>query len=95
MKRKIKTLALAALIAALSGGAWYLCNRGVTNEDLREDIHGAENRLELRFDYSDAKMEGVEARLSEMDGKLDRIEAKLDRILDIATRPMPDDMTLK
>ena len=47
MKRKIKTLALAALIAALSGGAWYVCNRGVTNEDLREDIHGAENRLEV------------------------------------------------
>ena len=79
MKKQIAVL-LVLLIAA-AAAIWYLKFAGVTHED----IYGA-------VTCESAKIQSVvDDRYQKLDQKLERIEGKLDKILEIATRPAPDD----
>ena len=80
MKKLIVVLIL--LLIALAAALWYLKFYGVTHEEIYEAVAG-----------ESAKVQSVvDDRYQRLDRKLDRIEGKLDKLLEIANRPLPDDM---
>ena len=80
MKKLIAFLIL--LVVVLVAAVWYLKFAGVTHEDIYEAV----------TDESGKVQSVVDDRYQRLDKKLDRIEGKLDRLLEIANRPLPDDM---
>ena len=82
MKRWIRRLAALAVLAAIFAALWFVRFRGVTHERIYDAVvaesAGVQTRIDLRY--------------SALDGKLDRIESKLDRLLELADRPLPDNL---
>jgi len=78
LKLSIAVLILLAILAA----ALYLRFGGVTHERLYDAVIGESDAIKMRIDE----------RYQALDEKLDRIEGKLDRILEIANRPLPDNV---
>lgn len=83
IRKFIKNLVFALIVALVCAAVWWWFNRGVSNDDLHEDIQGLSQHIDSRID-------GVDSRLGDVGGKLESIEEKLDRLLDIATRPPAD-----
>ena len=80
MKKLIAFLIL--LLIALAAALWYLKFYGVTHEEIYEAVT-----------EESAKVQAVvDDRYQRLDRRLDRIEGKLDKLLEIANRPLPDDM---
>ena len=80
MKKYIAIFLLLLLI--VGGAAFYLKFAGVTHEDICDVV----------TDESAKVQSVVDDRYQKLDKKLDRIEGKLDRLLEIADRPLPDNL---
>ena len=80
MKKLVVTLIL--LLIALGAAVWYLKFVGVTHEEIYDAVKGESATIQSV----------VDDRYRKLDRKLDRIEGKLDRILEIANRPLPDNI---
>ena len=80
MKAKLAVCCLILLAIVIA----TLCLRygGVTHESIRHAVVSESGAIKDRIDD----------RYNALDRKLDRIEGKLDRILEIATRPLPDNL---
>ncbi len=81
--KKLFVILILLLIAAVAA-VWYLKFAGVTHEEIRDSVTGESTRIQSV----------VDDRYRKLDQKLDRIEGKLDRLLEIANRPLPDNMSL-
>ena len=80
MKKLIVILILSLI--ALGVALWFLKFQGVTHEE----IYGAVTKESEKVRFV------VDDRCQKLERKLDRIEGKLDKLLEIANRPLPDDM---
>lgn len=79
---KLKLIALGVLLLALLLAALYLRYGGVTHACIYDAVVGESETIQAR----------LEDRYQALDRKLDRIESKLDRLLQIADRPLPDNL---
>ena len=79
---KVKLGVAGVILLAIIIAALYLRYGGVTHESIHHAV----------LDESSEIKERIDDRYSALDKKLDRIEGKLDRILDIANRPLPDNL---
>lgn len=77
-----KVIAVLVLLLALAGAVWYVKFSGVTHEEIYAAVR--EESAETR--------RAVDDRYLKLDRKLDRIESKLDKLLEIANRPLPDNL---
>lgn len=77
-----KLLVVLILLLALAGAVLYLKFSGVTHEDIYSAVHEESATIQST----------VDDRYSKLDRKLDRIEGKLDKLLEIANRPLPDNL---
>ena len=79
---KVKLIVVGLILLALAAVALYLRFGRVTHERIYDAVTGE----------SDAIQTKVDDRYHALDRKLDRIEGKLDRLLEIANRPLPDNL---
>ena len=79
---KVKLVVVGIILLALAAAALYLRFGGVTHERIYDAVTGESDAIQARIDD----------RYRALDRKLDRIEGKLDRILEIANRPLPDNI---
>jgi len=79
---KLKLILAFVLLLAIVAAAMYLRYGGVTHRQIRETVTDESAAIQSRLDE----------RYQALDRKLDRIEGKLDRLLDIANRPLPDNL---
>ena len=79
---KVKLGVAGVILLAIIIAALCLRYGGVTHESIHHAV----------LDESSEIKERIDDRYSALDKKLDRIEGKLDRILDIANRPLPDNL---
>ena len=79
---KVKLSIAGAILLAIIIAALYLRYGGVTHESIQHAVLSESVEIKERIDD----------RYSALDRKLDRIEGKLDRILEIANRPMSDNL---
>ena len=79
---KVKLGVAGVILLAIIIAALYLRYGGVTHESIHHAV----------LDESSEIKERIDDRYSALDKKLERIEGKLDRILDIANRPLPDNL---
>ena len=79
---KVKLYIAGAILLAIIIAALYLRYGGVTHESIHHAVLNESSGIKERIDD----------RYSALDRKLDRIEGKLDRILEMANRPMPDNL---
>lgn len=77
-----KILSVLIILFALAGAVWYLKFSGVTHEDILEAVREESTVIQTT----------VHDRYLKLDQKLDRIEGKLDKILELANRPLPDNL---
>ncbi len=80
MKKLIAFLVI--LLLALVAAVVYLKFVGVTHEEIYDAVKGESATIQSV----------VDDRYRKLDRKLDRIEGKLDRTLEIANRPLPDNI---
>ena len=81
-KKCLRRIGYLAALALLLAAIWFIRFRGVTHEQIYDVVVAESATVQDRIDL----------RYSALDRKLDRIESKLDRLLDLADRPLPDDM---
>ena len=79
---KVKLIVVGIILLALAAVALYLRFGGVTHERIYDAVTGESDAIQARIDD----------RYHALDRKLDRIEGKLDRLLEIANRPLPDNL---
>ena len=79
---KIKLTICGIILLAILAAALYLRFGGVTHERLYDKV----------VEESGMIQEKIDDRYRALDRKLDRIEGKLDRILELANRPLPDNL---
>ena len=79
---KVKLCIVGAMLLAIFIAALYLRYGGVTHESTHHAVLNESSEIKERIDD----------RYSALDRKLDRIEGKLDLILEMANRPMPDNL---
>lgn len=79
---KVRLVLVAIVLLALAAVALYLRFGGVTHERIYDAVVGESDAIQARIDD----------RYRALDRKLDRIEGKLDRLLEIANRPLPDNL---
>ena len=79
---KIKLTICGIILLAILAAALYLRFGGVTHERLYDKV----------VEESGMIQEKIDDRYRALDQKLDRIEGKLDKILEIANRPLPDNL---
>ena len=79
---KVRLVLVAIVLLALAAVALYLRFGGVTHERIYDVVVGESDAIQARIDD----------RCRALDRKLDRIEGKLDRLLEIANRPLPDNL---
>lgn len=79
---KMKLIVVGIILLSLAAAALYLRFGGVTHERLYDAVVSESDRIQARIDD----------RCRALDRKLDRIEGKLDRLLEIANRPLPDNL---
>lgn len=79
---KVRLVLVAIVMLALAAVALYLRFGGVTHERIYDAVVGESDAIQARIDD----------RYRALDRKLDRIEGKLDRLLEIANRPLPDNL---
>lgn len=99
MKTFIATTILLAALAGL-GYAWFWYNEGVTHRDIQDAVQSesvitreaiatesreVQARIDNRYQKTMKKLEALEEKLGSVD-------AKLDKILEIANRPVVDNM---
>jgi len=82
MKKGIRHLVRLAVLAAIFAALWFVRFRGVTHERIYDVVVEESADVKTRVDL----------RYSALDRKLDRIESKLDRLLELADRPLPDNL---
>ena len=82
MKKGIRHLVRLAVLAAIFAALWFVRFRGVTHERIYDAVVEESADVKTRVDM----------RYSALDRKLDRIESKLDRLLELADRPLPDNL---
>ena len=82
MKKRINLLAGLAALAAIFAALWLVRFRGVTHERIYDAVVA---------ESADVKTQ-IDVRSSAIDRKLERIESKLDRLLELADRPLPDNL---
>jgi len=79
---KVKLTIACAMLLAIIIAALYLRYGRTTHESIHHAVLSESAEVKERIDE----------RYRALDTKLDRIEGKLDRILEIANRPMPDNL---
>ena len=79
---KVKLSIAGVILLAIIIAALYLRYGGVTHESIHHAVLNESSEIKERIDD----------RYSVLDKKLDRIEGKLDRLLEIANRPLPDNL---
>ena len=83
MRKSVTVLVVGGgFLLALLCAVLYLRFGGVTHERLYDAV----------VNESDEIQERIDVRCRELDRKLDRIEGKLDKILEMANRPLPDNL---
>lgn len=82
MKKAVKRLVALVVLLAIFAALWFIRFRGVTHEQIYDVVVTESTGIQERIDL----------RAAALDQKLDRIEAKLDRLLDLADRPLPDNL---
>ena len=82
MKKAVKRLGALVVLLAIFAALWFIRFRGVTHEQIYDVVVAESTGIQERIDM----------RAAALDQKLDRIEAKLDRLLDLADRPLPDNL---
>lgn len=102
MKTFVATIVLLAALAGL-GYAWFWYNEGVTHRDIQDAVQsegvltreavGNESReIQARVDN---RFQKTMKKLDALEEKLGAVDAKLDKILEIANRPIVDNMEVK
>ncbi len=79
---KVKLAVCGIVLLAVVAALLRLRFGGVTHERIYDAVVDASGEVKERIDD----------RYRAIDRRLDRIEGKLDRILEIANRPLPDNM---
>lgn len=102
MKTFVATLVLLAALAGI-GYAWFWYNTGVSHRDIQTTVqsegvitreaitnesHDIQSRVDNRYQKTMKKLEALEEKLGSVD-------AKLDKILEIANRPIVDNMEVQ
>lgn len=82
MKKTLKLTIVVLVLLIAVAAIWYLKFSGVTHKDIYNAV----------VDESDKVQSIVDDRYQKLDKKLDRVESKLDLLLEIANRPLPDEM---
>ncbi len=86
---KLRLTVCGIILLAILAAALYLRFGGVTHGRIYARVSDVYGRV---IDESGEIQEKIDDRYRALDQKLDRIEGKLDRILEIANRPLPDNI---
>ncbi len=88
MKKVFLISVLLLVIAALVAVIWWQV-RGVSHRDIYDAVV---DNTKIVLDKVDDRADHLEDRFDKVEKKLDTLSEKLDKILDIATRPLPDNL---